>query len=560
LLALGLIIQVVALVLRLPELAMFGLGVGGLADLSTSNERHPMRGRLRRLGLGLGQRVTVRALLMLGTVGASGGVTRAIDAYVMGICLSLLAARAYQRSYDKVLRQEPALGVANVGRTLGLAQYLAHARARRVVGIGALFGFEIPLALGLTLGLMAGTDGVLGYAIMASAASIQMGMVVAVAWSVHRFLRSDAVTAYRQELRSELEVLAPTVIVYFSGDRDATYQLNQWIPVFERLEQPILYVIRERTHLKQMLETKHPVLYARGHREVEDALAPSARVALYVANAGRNIHLLRYPQLKHVFLNHGDSDKASSANPFVRAYDKLFVAGEVAIERYRDGGVPIPEERFEIVGRPQLDDVLDQRRKVEGAPTTLLYAPTWEGYFEATNYSSLESMGLAMMEEILASHPEVRIVFKPHPMSGLVSGGMRLARKRVEELLRESDRRHVIASDHPDLDLLAWFDRADILLADVSAVVTDWLYTDKPYLLANPWGLAQDDFLDHFPSHVGAYLVSSKAPNLDAALSDALGADSLAAARSEMKRAVLGDHPSGPQASFERALINCART
>jgi hypothetical protein len=550
---LGLAVQVVAFILRWPWLGMLGLGVAGIVELATSDERHPFRGRLRRIGLGLGQRVTVRALLLLGTFVGTDPGARVVEVYVLGMCLTILLARVHQRAFDLILREEPALGVANLGEQLAVGRFFVGARGRRLVGIGLLFAFEIPLALGLTLGTSSGSWRFVGFGVLVLTVLVQAAFVGVVVKGTRRVLTSESVDRYRRQLREELDELGPQLLVYFSGDADATYQLNQWMPVFERLEIPLLYVIRERIHLQQMHDTAKPVLYARRHREVEDAVVPSARVALYVGNAGRNVHLLRYPQLKHVFLNHGDSDKASSANPFVRAYDRLFVAGEVAIQRYADGGVPIPRERFAVVGRPQLDHVLDGRRKIDDGPTTLLYAPTWEGYFEATDYSSLERLGPAMIAEVLRSHPDVRIVFKPHPMSGLVRPGMTRARREVERLLRDAGTPHVVATDHPDLDLLAWFDRADVLLADVSAVVTDWLHTDKPYLLTNPRGIEVDEFHHRFPSHGAAYLVGPD-EDLAGTLRTALGADPLAADRAAVKRKVLGDHPDGPFASFVVAL------
>jgi hypothetical protein len=550
---LGLVAQIIALVFRVPWLGLLGLAVAGIVELATSDERHPFRGRLRRVGLGLGQRVTVRALLLLGAFVGTDPSTWVVVGYVLGMCTTILLARVHQRAFDLILREEPALGVANLGEDLPLGRFFVGARGRRLIGIGLLFGFEIPLALGLTLGADEGAWAVAGFLVLVAAVLTQTAFVAVVVRKTRRLLSSASVGRYRKQLRAELDELAPQLLVYFSGDDDATYQLNQWMPVFERLEIPLVYVIRERIHLQQMHDTAKPVLYARRHREVEDAVVPSARVALYVGNAGRNVHLLRYPQLKHVFLNHGDSDKASSANPFVRAYDRLFVAGEVAIQRYADGGVEIPRERFVIIGRPQLDRVLDGRRKLDDGPITLLYAPTWEGYFETTDYSSLERMGPAMIAEVLRTHPEVRVVFKPHPLSGLVRPGMTRARQEVERMLRDAGAPHVVAADHPKRDLLDWFDRSDVLLADVSAVVTDWLHTDKPYLLTNPRGIEVGEFHHRFPSHGAAYLVDPDG-DLAARVREAIGADPLAADRSRLKRVVLGSHPAGPFASFQAAL------
>src|SRR5690606_21438883 len=108
-----------------------------------------------------------------------------------------------------------------------------------------------------------------------------------------------------------------------------TYQLNQWMGVFEQLDHPLLFLIRERVHLAQMPATRWPILVCRRHADVEVALAADPRLVLYVGTAGKNIHFLRYGRPRHVFLNHGDSDKVSSANPVVKVYDELFVAGQV---------------------------------------------------------------------------------------------------------------------------------------------------------------------------------------------------------------------------------------
>jgi hypothetical protein len=275
---------------------------------------------------------------------------------------------------------------------------------------------------------------------------------------------------------------------------------------------------------------------------------------LYVGTAGRNIHFLRYGRPLHVFLNHGDSDKVSSANPVVKVYDRLFVAGPLAIDRYRDAGIDLPADRYEVVGRPQLDAVLDGRRRIGDGPTTLLYAPTWEGYFEAADYSSLERSGEQLIRHVLANHPDLRIVFKPHPASGTVRPGAGAAVQRITAMLRDAGGPHIIAADQPAIDLLAWFDRSDVLLSDISAVVTDFLATDKPYLVTNPRGLSIEQFRASFPSHHAAYVVDQDLSNLDAQLAAATGEDPLAADRAAMKARVLGDLPDGSFAAFTAAI------
>ena len=54
---------------------------------------------------------------------------------------------------------------------------------------------------------------------------------------------------------------------------------------------------------------------------------PDVRVAMYTANVGKTIHMLREPGVQHVFIGHGDSDKTASFNPFSKVYSEIWVAG-----------------------------------------------------------------------------------------------------------------------------------------------------------------------------------------------------------------------------------------
>lgn len=551
LLAMGFLVQVAAL-LGGPVISLAGLAIGALADLSTVGERNVIRGRLRRFGLGLLWRVTIRAVLLLGAVTRDEVPVLAVVGYVAGILAIAVSSRGIQFVLGKVLTLRSVEGVNRLGEDLELHGYFDRvARIRpRVIGLVCLA--ELPLAFGLVwavLGNLAGGVAVLVVTGVALTATLAVTTV-----SSLRFRRSGRDERYREELEDAIRATGAQIIVYFSGDREATYQLKQWMPVLEKLERPLLILLRERGHLERMGETRWPVLVCRRHADVEIALVTDPRVVLYVGTAGKNIHFLRYGRPKHIFLNHGDSDKVSSANPVAKVYDQLFVAGQVGIDRYRAAGIELADERFRIVGRPQLDEVLEGRRRIGDGPPTLLYAPTWEGYFDSADYSSLERMGPALIEHVLTRHPDVRVVFKPHPTSGLVRPGARAAQARVTAMLRAAGPPHVLAMDQPELDLLDWFDRSDVLLSDISAVVTDFLQTDKPYLVTNPRGLPLEQFHAMFPSHRAAYVVAHDLAGFEAQLHDAFGPDTLAADRAQMKVAVLGEHPQGPLASFVAAL------
>ncbi len=551
-LALGFLVQALAVLVGHVPLGVTGFLVGALADLATADEQNDLRGRLRRFGLGLLLRALLRVVLVYAVV-LPAGVDRATLVLVTaGVVVLAIATRGYAWALGKVIYERPAIPVLNLGADLPLTGLFERLRVRRLYGSALIAAAEIPLVGAFLLGHL----DVEVAALTLGAVTIATLLAVtarAVLWS-RRFLRSDAIAAHVRDLEATIADTGARVVLYFSADRESTYQLNQWLPVFDQLDRPVLIVLREQIHLSQMLPTRHPVVLCRRHRDVEVALAADPLVVFYVGTAGRNIHFLRYGRPTHVFLNHGDSDKVSSANPVVKVYDKLFVAGPVAIERYREAGIDLGDDRFAVVGRPQLDRVRSGGQRIGDGPPTLLYAPTWEGYFEAADYSSLERLGPAMIRHILANRPDVRIVFKPHPASGTVRPAAGAAAREVTRILREAGAPHVLAADQPDLDLLDWFDRSDVLLSDISAVVTDFLATDKPYLVTNPRGLDLADFAQRFPSHDAAYVVARDLHDLDDKLAAAFGDDPAAADRARMKRRVLGDTPDGAMAAFIAAL------
>ncbi|MCC5947055.1 MAG: CDP-glycerol glycerophosphotransferase family protein [Nitriliruptoraceae bacterium] len=548
----GLLLQLLGLALGSVVVAVIGLVVGAGADAATSNERHPRRSQLRRAGLGIVQRGSIRALLLFGAIAQQSELGAEPIWYPIAVVAVIASARAYQLVCTRLLREQPALGVRNIADDLELTWVFDRVRRRRTLGVALFIALEIPLALAVAwslAGQQLGAVGIAGGLVLTA-----FGAVCIAALRVRRFVTDRRAEAYTAQLRDRIAGHGADVLVYFTGDADATYQLNQWVDVIDRLEQPVMFVIRERVHERAMRPTRWPVVVSPKHADVEVALAADPKVVLYVANAGRNIHFLRYARPRHVFLNHGDSDKISSANPVVKCYDRLFVAGELAIERYRAAGVNLPDDRFAIVGRPQLDGVLTDRRRIGDGPTTVLYAPTWEGYFDAADYSSLERQGLTLVERILANDLGVRLVFKPHPLSGLVRPAAARAVRRIEELIRASGAPHTVASDQPEFDLLDWFDRSDVLLSDISAVVTDFLHTGKPYLVTNPRSLSRSQFDASFPSHTAAYVLTGALDDLEENLAAAVGTDPLAKARQRTAVRVLGVHPHGPFESFTNAI------
>ena len=138
-------------------------------------------------------------------------------------------------------------------------------------------------------------------------------------------------------------------------------------------------------------------------------------MAFYVNNAARNTHFVERREMTHVWLNHGDSEKPACYNPVHAIYDLIFAAGQAGIDRYARHGVHIPAEKFRIVGRPQVEQILPARGPVAAIDEpTVLYAPTWQGPYADSRVYSLP-VGKRIVEQALQRG--ARVIFRAHPFN-----------------------------------------------------------------------------------------------------------------------------------------------
>jgi len=301
--------------------------------------------------------------------------------------------------------------------------------------------------------------------------------------------------AYRTQLTAAKSGTDTEVAVYFADGPNCLYQLDQWLPVVERLAEshPVVLVLRDWGVMRQVQErTTLPVVCVRNGGDLAALYdACNLKVCLYVNNSFRNFQSLSHSRMLHVHVNHGESDKLSSFSNQVKAYDRVLVAGPVALQRYRSALIGFDHSKVLAVGRPQLDlefgpDLPDSPRR------TVLYAPTWEGDFAANNWTSLDVLGPQIVAGLL-DVPDVRVVYKPHPrVADSPKPGMADAHKRVMSLIRSANTRDP-GADHVARvqgNVLAMFDQCDAFVGDVSSVPLDFLYLrpDAPILLTDRRG------------------------------------------------------------------------
>ncbi|WP_427922517.1 hypothetical protein [Streptomyces sp. cg40] len=230
----------------------------------------------------------------------------------------------------------------------------------------------------------------------------------------------------------------PQTVLCFSGSKDSAYQVNMWLETMEQLESRPLVLLRERVILQNLAPTKVPVICVPGGVHLMNMDLSSVRVALYAANVGKNIHLLRVPTMKHVFIGHGDSDKLASVNPFSKVYDEVWTAGRAGRDRYAIADVGVRDDDIVEVGRPQLAPIRTWQGVPDGRIPTVLYAPTWEGWDNDPGNTSLLLAGENIVKKLLKADPPVRVLYKPHPFTGTVSSAAGSAHRKVTALVEKA--------------------------------------------------------------------------------------------------------------------------
>ena len=282
------------------------------------------------------------------------------------------------------------------------------------------------------------------------------------------------------------------VIAYFADDPTRTYQLVQWLDVLALLHEqhPVAIVVRdaasgevlrERTDLPVLTAVEFPELTALYERL-------DAKVVLYCNNSMLNFQSLLDGRRLHVHINHGESDKQSMASNNAKAYDRVFVAGEAAVQRHVTGLLELDTRRLVRTGRPQLD-LRPAPLLAPSTRRTVLYAPTWEGDADYNDYTSLDVLGPLVVEAVLEV-PDVRLVYKPHPkIVTSTTPAVREAHLEVLRLVDEAGERQPGAGHAQVLrgDILAVIPDCDAMITDVSSVGLDWLYlrTEKPIFLTD---------------------------------------------------------------------------
>jgi len=354
---------------------------------------------------------------------------------------------------------------------------------------------------------------------------------------------------------------APDLILHTAHTGNSYHQVTMWLPYLQRTGLKVLVVARYSLSARGLAEKiDAPLVEAPTVLDVDPLIVPSVRAVFYPnARLGNGALVRRHRTVRHVFLGHGDSDKATSYAPSHAMYDEIFCAGPAAARRYADHGVIIAPEKFHIVGRPQIEDVRPATGPIgEIANPVVLYAPTWRGHTKDTTLSSIAS-GEAIIDGLLARGATV--IFRPHPSSRNFVKDVAVISQIDAKLAahrRQTGRPHLYGpSATNELDAIGCMNAADAMISDVSGVASDFLFSNKPLaMVAVPAAPEPKRFRRTFGVANAAYVIRQDLENLDEVLADLLGPDPMASERSRVRADYLGDlSPEG----YSSVFVDAAR-
>ncbi len=295
----------------------------------------------------------------------------------------------------------------------------------------------------------------------------------------------------------QLNSFYPYKILLHTGEgKNGITHMNLWIPIFKQSEVDFVVMVRNYEVFKYLKEkyTELPLVFAKEVKEVDSVLNKmhSLRACFYPSNTGNNIHTLKYNNIEHIFIGHGDSDKTASAHKYFRVYDENWVANQAHIDRFNNAGFDHTGLKHIKVGRPNLKETLlltqeDWKSRYEGK-INLLYLSTWEGIYVEQEYTSIEIIK-EFFENINTLIPSVNINIKLHPWLGRRRRELvnyeNVILKSWEEKAEDSSKfsLKIHTKDTPVEELIKL---SNVFICDISAVISEALAGNGPIFVYIP--------------------------------------------------------------------------
>jgi hypothetical protein len=296
---------------------------------------------------------------------------------------------------------------------------------------------------------------------------------------------------------SRIDANSPaTVMIHSAHEKLTVGQINYWIKIFIESKVNFSILIRDIVNYKKLINLfpKYSILYAKTPLDVETVVVkqPKLEKVFYMTNMAKNIHLLRFNHLKHIFIGTKNSDQLSKINKSYRAYDEIYVSSQSQIDKFKEAIKNTGHLKFLIVGKPQLKDIF-KRPKNSNLKPQLSYFPSWEGKSAESNLSSLN-----MLPKFLYTIKDFNLSLwiKLHSKTGRRDKTLKYLDDNIDEVATsfalEFKQHRYVTSDDPkeeESNMREAFDmmlKTDIIICDLETLSFELLALNVPIFIYVP--------------------------------------------------------------------------
>lgn len=184
-----------------------------------------------------------------------------------------------------------------------------------------------------------------------------------------------------------------TTVMLHSADPKLTLNhVEWWLPILIESKVVFSILVRDRENFKK-IKSKYPfiqILFAQSPVDVETVVnaQPNLKVVLYPSNRAKNIHLLRFIELRHIFVGTKNFDWLSKIDKSYRAYDEMWISGNAQYEKINSELDELRHLKLVKVGKPQIKS----RFEVIGVEDSIAYLPSLENNEHSSFYKILHNL------------------------------------------------------------------------------------------------------------------------------------------------------------------------
>ena len=152
-----------------------------------------------------------------------------------------------------------------------------------------------------------------------------------------------------------------TFMIHSADEKLTPSHIDFWIDILNETNENFSILVRDEKSFKELTKKfpKLQICYAKNPIDVETVVNAQSdlKIVFYTTNLAKNIHLLRFNHLKHIFIGTKNSEWLSQFNKSYRAYDEIWCGGEFVINRIKEEIGNIGHLEFKIIGKPQLKEI-----------------------------------------------------------------------------------------------------------------------------------------------------------------------------------------------------------